>query len=326
MHPAALEMGHMKDYLNEVDTRFPVRNSREQKDAFIQYVFEETGRLGYFTSEEHNGVLKESEKHRNLVIGSPENAEVVFTAHYDTPQRALIPNLMIPLNPVLKWGYIFLPVAVMLAVSIGAAFGVRRLSGLEGVPGRALMIAVYLLVYFGLFLLLLKGPANRRNRNDNTSGTAAVLSLAEKLSGVPGVAFILFDDEEKGKKGSKAYAKYKPEIKRSRLVVNLDCVGNGEQFIASVPEAAASDPHYPALSAALEGIGAKICPSRKASMNSDHKNFDKGIGICACLFRKGIGYFTPRIHTAKDTVASPENITRLTDALSGFVRGLPDKA
>ena len=47
----------MKDYLNEIDSRFPVRSSKEQKDAFIEYVFGETGASGYFTSEEHNGVL-----------------------------------------------------------------------------------------------------------------------------------------------------------------------------------------------------------------------------------------------------------------------------
>ena len=49
------------------------------------------------------------------MIGSPEGADVIFTAHYDTPRRALIPNLMLPLNPVLKWIYIFLPVLAMLA-------------------------------------------------------------------------------------------------------------------------------------------------------------------------------------------------------------------
>ena len=314
----------MKDYLNEIDSRFPVRNSKEQKAAFIEYVFEETGSCGYFTSEEHNGVLKESEKHRNLVIGSPENAKVLFTAHYDTPRRALFPNLMLPLNPVLKWVCVFLPVFAMLAVAIAAGFGAAALSGLEGFPRRILTIAVYLAVYFGLFMLLLRGPANQHNRNDNTSGTAAVLSLAERLSGVRGAAFMLFDDEEKGKKGSKAYAKYRPEVKADQLVVNLDCVGNGEQFIVSASEAAMADPRFPALSAALEGIGARICSFKEASMNSDHKNFDKGVGICACLFRKGLGYYTPRIHTKKDTVATPENIEKLAGALADFVKKLAE--
>ena len=109
-------------------------------------------------------------------------------------------------------------------------------------------------------------------------------------------------------------------MKSDRLVVNLDCVGNGEQFIAGATEAAMNDPLFPALSAALEGIGAKVLPSKKASMNSDHRNFDKGVGVCACTYSKILGWYTGRIHTAKDTVASPENIEKLAGALAAFAR------
>ena len=309
----------MKDYLNEIDTRFPVRNSKSQKEAFRDYVFEETGALGFFSSEELNGSRKPAQAHRNIVIGNPLKAGVVFTAHYDTPRRSLFPNLMLPLNKVLKYVIVFAQVFAILAVAIGAAFAVRSLSGLEGLPGRLLIVAVYAVVYFGLYLLMLRGPANRHNRNDNTSGTAAVLALAAKLAGSPDAAFILFDNEEKGKKGSKAYAKDRPEMKSGRLVINMDCVGNGEHFIVSASEAAMDDPLFRSFSAALESIGARMYSSRKASLNSDQKSFDKGIGICACRYRKGVGYYAGRIHTGRDTVASAENIDRLTNALVSFV-------
>ena len=308
----------MKDYLNEIDTRFPVRNSEPQKESFREYVRGEAERLGYPCTVETQGQEKPSGLHRNIVIGSPENARAIFTAHYDTPRRAIFPNMMFPLNPVLKYLCAFLPVIALLAVSIGTAVGVRTLLGLEGASGRAVTVAVYAAVYFGLFLLLMRGPANRHNRNDNTSGTAAVLSLAEKLSGIPGAAFILFDNEEKDKKGSKAYARFRPEIGKDRLVINMDCVGNGDTFIAGATEEAMNDPLFPALSAALEGIGAKVTP--KAGMNSDQKSFAKGVGICACRYQKWAGYYTARIHTAKDTAASPENIEKLTEALAAFAR------
>ena len=311
----------MKDWLNEVDRRFPVRNSKAQKEAFRHYVLEEAEKLGLSASVETQGCTKPSEEHHNTVIGNPENARVVFTAHYDTPRRSLFPNLLVPMNPVLKYICAFLPVLAMLAVAIGAAMAVRTLTGLQGFPGRLVTVSVYIAVYFGLFCLLLRGPANRHNRNDNTSGTAAVLALAERLAGVSGAAWILFDDEEKGKKGSKAYALYRPEVKTSRLVVNMDCVGNGTRFIACVTEAAMNDPLFPALSSALEGIGTKICPPGKASMNSDQKSFDKSVGICACDYSKILGWHTGRIHTARDTVASPENIEKLADALAAFARG-----
>ena len=310
----------MKDWLNEIDHRFPVRNSKAQKEVFRGYVLDEVKKLGFPASVETQGCTKPSEQHHNVVIGNPEDAGVVFTAHYDTPRRSLYPNLMIPMNPVLKYVCAFLPAAIMLAVAIGAALAVRSITGLQGVPGRLVTVSVYIAVYFGLFFLLLHGPANRHNRNDNTSGTAAVLALAEKLAGTSGAAWILFDDEEKGKKGSKAYARYRPEVRSGRLVVNMDCVGNGEQFIACVTEAAMNDPRFPALSAALEGVGTKVCSSKKASMNSDQKSFDKSVGICACGYSKILGWYTGRIHTAKDTVASPENIEKLADALAAFAR------
>ena len=310
----------MKDFLNEIDSRFPVRNNEAQKESFCDYVLEETGKTGYSASVETQGCTKRSDTHRNIVIGSPETARVVFTAHYDTPRRALFPNVLFPMNPVLKYACSLLPVIAMLAISIGAALGVRSLLSLEGISRRLVTVAVYAVVYAGLFMLLLRGPANPHNRNDNTSGTVAVLSLTEKLSGVPGVAFILFDDEEKGKKGSKAYAQYRPEVKEDRFVINMDCVGNGDTFIAGPAEAAMNDPLFPAFSAALEGIGAKI--SKTAHMNSDQKSFDKGTGICACTYKRGLGYYTARIHTVKDTVASPENIEKLTDALAAFARGI----
>ena len=315
----------MKDYLNEIDSQFPLRQSREDKAAFQAYAVQEAAASGYsaeVTSAHTSGGGGKPGKHGNIVIGDPEKAGAVFTAHYDTPRRALLPNTMIPLNQPLKYAYLFAELAVMLVLAIGAARAVRSWYGRDGAAARLIYVGVYAAVYFGLFMILFRGAANRHNRNDNTSGTAAVLTLAQKLAGNPRAAFILFDNEEKGKKGSRAYAEARPEIRSDRLVVNLDCVGNGETFIASASDKAMEDPRFAALESALRGIGAEICSARRASLNSDQKSFDKGVGICACRYRKGIGYYTPRIHTNRDTVASPENITKLADALAEFAGSL----
>lgn len=305
----------MKDYLNDIDSRFPIRNSEAQKEAFRDYAISEAKAAGWSA-----GTVQESGGHNNVVIGDPETAKTVFTAHYDTPRRGLVPNLMLPTNKVLKYVYIFGIIFVLLAAAILAGIAVRKLTGLEGPAGRSVYLAVYALVYFGLFALIFRGPANTRNRNDNTSGTAAVLTLAGKLSGDPSAAFILFDNEEKGKKGSKAFAAAHADVKANTLIVNMDCVGNGDTFIAGASDPAMSDPRFPALKAALENADGKVFPAGKASMNSDHKSFDKSVGIAACLYKKGAGYYTPRIHTGRDTVASPENIEKLTDALMEFVK------
>ena len=305
----------MKDYLNDIDSRFPVRNSEAQKEAFREYAISEAQAAGWTA-----GTVQESGGHNNVVIGDPETARTVFTAHYDTPRRGLFPNLMLPTNKLLKYLYLAAVILPMLAVAIYAGVLVRKLTGLEGAAGRFVYLGVYALVYFALFLLMFRGPANARNRNDNTSGTAAVLTLAQKLAGDPSAAFILFDNEEKGKKGSKAFAAAHPEIKQKTLIINMDCVGNGDTFIAGASDPAIADRRYPKLRAALESKGGKVFPAAKASMNSDHKSFEKSVGIAACLYKNGVGFYTPRIHTGRDTVASPENIEKLTDALKEFVK------
>ena len=124
--------------------------------------------------------------------------------------------------------------------------------------------------------------------------------------------------------GSKAFAKAHPDIKEKALVVNLDCVGNGDTYIFCGSAAAQEDPLYDALKEALErgGSFARFFPTGKASMNSDHKSFDKGVGVCACRHKPFIGYYNDRIHTARDTVADPQTVSRLAEALADFAKGI----
>lgn len=309
----------MKDYLNEIDQRYPIRNSAEQKAAFRAYALAEAGAVP--AREEEN------EGHVNLVFGDPDTARVIFTAHYDTPRRGLLPNLMLVTNPILAWTYrLGTLIPLLLAPALAAAWGVWKLLDLDWalMSHRLLLLGVYTAVYFGMFYLFFMGPANRHNRNDNTSGSAAVLGLVEALGEKPGVACILFNDEEKGKKGSKAFAKAHPDIKEKALVVNLDCVGNGDTHILCGTAAAEKDPLYEALQKAMtnSGLSHRFFPAGKASMNSDHKSFDKGVGVCACRHKPFIGYYNDRIHTARDTVAEPETVSRLTEALAGFAKGI----
>lgn len=305
----------MKDYLSEIDERFPIRNSAGQKAAFRACALAEAGAVP--AREEEN------EGHVNLVFGDPDMARVIFTAHYDTPRRGLLPNLMLVTNPVLAWTYRLGTITLLLVLpALGAAWGVWTLLDLDWalISHRLLLLGVYTAVYFGMLYLLFMGPANKRNRNDNTSGTVAVLGLMERLGERPGVAYILFDDEEKGKKGSKAFAKAHPEIKKNALIVNLDCVGNGDTYIFCGSTAAEQDPLFKALKEVMESSDhpARFYPAGKASMNSDQKSFDKGVAVCACWHKPFIGYYNDRIHTVRDTVADLQTVARLAEALAAF--------
>ena len=44
-------------------------------------------------------------------------------------------------------------------------------------------------------------------------------------------AFILFDNEEKGRLGSRAFAAANPKIKKQTLLITMDCVGVGEHIL-----------------------------------------------------------------------------------------------
>lgn len=311
----------MTGYLDLIDDKFPVRNSEKQKEAFREWALEEAERDGI-----ENAAEEVNSGHSQLVFGDLSSARVIFSAHYDTPRRALFPNLMLVSEPVMYWAYNIGVALVMLAAALGAVFAARSLLHLDRhiMAHRFVMLFIYMAVYFGLFFLLLRGPANRRNRNDNTSGTAAVLTLTRKLKSMNGVALVLFDDEEKGKKGSKAFAAAYPGIREGALNVNLDCVGNGDTFVFCSTKRAQDHSLFPALRAAAEktGLPSMFLPAGKGEMNSDHKSFLFGVGVCACRHKPIVGWFTDRIHTSRDTVADPKNVEKLTDALAAFVNDI----
>ena len=307
----------MKQYLTILNRDFPIRNSNEQKQAFRNFVKEQ------FPSAREETL----EKHTNIIIGDPGKARAIFCAHYDTPRHSVVPNLMLPVNTLPRILYrvaVMLPIFI-LAAALGfcAGFMARKLG--DNMAYRFLCMLPFLAIYFAVSSLVFRGPVNKHNFNDNTSGTAAVLELAARLAekGDSRFAFILFDDEEKGKLGSKAFAAAYPEIKRSTPVLNMDCVGNGGEFILGVTESFRNDPLYPAFEKAMKeaALPMNIYDMSKVSMNSDHKNFGCAAGICACIKSKRGIYYTPRIHTEKDTVAEESNIAALADAMTAMTGG-----
>lgn len=307
-------------YLATMVERFPVRKSAKQKDAFRQWVvFDQAPALGYEARVEQGRGLVEN---YNVVIGDPESAEVIFTAHYDTPATIGVPNIMIPRNLPLFYLYQIGIVVGLLAIAF--------MAGALGVAAGLSVEAAYWvgwLCYMVLLIMLLGGVPNPHNVNDNTSGVAAVLELMEKLpeEARGKAAFILFDNEEKGLLGSRAYAKAHPEIQYTRLVVNMDCVGVGETVIVIASKLAASLPGYAKLEEALRGHGGrevKFFDKAGSACSSDQKNFKCGVAVVACKKRPVVGYYCAGIHTPRDTVADQGNLDFLAESLSRFVAEL----
>lgn len=307
-------------YLETLVEKFPVRKSGEQKERFRQWMTaEQAPAMGYEARvEEGNGFVRS----RNVVIGDPETAEVVFTAHYDTPATIGLPNIMIPRNLPLFYAYQFLLVGGMLLI----AFIAGALGAAAGLSVEAAYWVGWV-VYVALLVMLLAGVPNPHNVNDNTSGVAAVLELMDRLppEARGKAAFILFDNEEKGLLGSRAYAKAHPEIQYTRLIVNMDCVGVGETMLVIASKLAASLPAYAKLEDAMRAHGGrdvKFFGTAGSACSSDQKSFKCGVVVVACKHRPVVGYYCAGIHTPKDAAADQANLDYLAESLSAFAAEL----
>ena len=199
----------------DVLTQFPVRYTKAQKQLFRAAVQAYAEQQGYAVRIEKGGFGT-----RNLVIGDPEQAKYVITAHYDTSANMVFPNLVTPFNPVLFVLYqLFIAVILMLGAALGglligiAIFVVGLLwapeeSGLIVVVTAMLVCLLsFFLLSFLFGILMFFGPANKHNANDNTSG---VVTLLETIRTFPEnqrnkVCFVLFDLDQKGLWGAKSY-------------------------------------------------------------------------------------------------------------------------
>ncbi len=298
----------MKNYLNEIIEKHEIRRTKEEKQAFIEYVKKEFN---------DRVVVETNNKNHNIIIGHIEDAKVIFTAHYDTPATSLLPNLMLPKNKILglvyQFGYPFsiAMVALLITYIPKIYFGLSNF----------IWIISYLVVYFGMFYLCTKTFKNKKNSNDNTSGVSTVLALA--ASNLKNSAFLLFDNEEKGLLGSKAYSKQHKELLKDKLLINLDCVGNGNNLIVISKKQARTLKIYESLQETMisdENYNVLYLPLEKSLSNSDHKNFVNGVCIVACKKSKHHLLYTPRIHTNRDIIANEENIIFLVNKLSEFTK------
>ncbi|MBE5797118.1 MAG: M28 family peptidase [Clostridiales bacterium] len=305
--------------LEQINEKFPIRRTDAQKEAFRKWALEQMAGMGYHARVEEN----DKGKHLNVVAGDPDKAKITVTAHYDTPACIGIPNLMIPRNWLVYFLYQALVVGGMLAIALAAGLGLGVL-----LKSQQALLLGYFGVYMALLMLMLYGPANKHNVNDNTSGVAALL---ETMARVPQeqrqqVAFILFDNEEKGLKGSKAYARDHLEVQHTKLIVNLDCVGLGEHFIIATPALARNTEEFAILERVLpshEGRQVHFFSSVTTRGNSDFRSFKCGVGVSAYRKVKVVGFLTSAIHTGRDTRADQENIDFISGALADCAAQLP---
>ena len=311
----------MTELSQTVLDHWQIRKSKRQRADFRDYLAEVSRKLGYMSHEE-----KGSLGARNFVVGNPETARVVYTAHYDTCARLPFPNFITPMNIGL-----YLLYQLLLVVGIFAVCGISMLvlgvllGALTAVTPLSLRVAANLALYGTYLVLLLQGwlliagPANRHTANDNTSGVITLLeimaALPEHLRG--NVAFIFFDLEEAGMFGSAGYRGCHYDAMQEKLLMNFDCVSDGKTILFAVRKKAAH--HVAALEAAFpsdETFDVRVL-TKGTVYPSDQMQFPLGVGVAALKKTKSGLLYMDRIHTSKDTVFEEENIAFLT---AGAVR------
>ena len=314
----------MTEIANTIFEKYQVRKTREQKTKFIDHVLSTSESLGYSARVENGRAHS-----RNIVVGDPKKARVVFTAHYDTCPRLPFPNFITPKNIAIYLTYQILVGVLIYLIPIGCAQFVTQLLLQIFAPTFEYTYLVTLLVDYAVLILvlylLLAGPANKHTANDNTSGVVTLLELMHALpeDDREKAAFVFFDLEESGLIGSKSFAVQHKAMMSKKLLINFDCVSDGEIMLFALrPDAAC---HLEALQAAFqttEAVTAEHC-TRGVFYPSDQKNFPCGVGVAALKkTKKGKLLYMNRIHTKRDTIWREENIAYLTNGSIALIQSL----
>ena len=309
----------MTEQSRKILDEMQVRKSKKQKAAFRAWLCGELEQAGYAPCVEEGFAA------RNVVVGDPDKAQVLLTAHYDTQAVLPVPNLITPRNLfffVLYQALIVLPLFLVVAAAEGLIFAfVPKSAAWWLAPLSCIAICAFFMWW------LIDGWANKHTANDNTSG---VLTLLETALALPPehrdrVCFVFFDNEEKGMLGSAAFAKRHKGVKKNTPVVNFDCVGDGDSIQFFPRRKLKKDP------AALERIEAAFLPGCGRDVQvvrgfgfypSDNANFKKDAGVCALKHRPIVGYYMDRIHTGRDTVLDEANIALLRDGALRYIAAL----
>ena len=293
----------MTSTTQEIFNRFEIRKSRKQKTAFTNWIRPILEQAGYPVKIETGSM-----NCRNIVIGDPDRAEVVFTAHYDTCAVMPFPNFITPKKPLYYWLY---QILIMIPI-FGFIFAV---SWLFSLMGEGMFLVGYWLAFGCFMIFMVAGPANKHTANDNTSGVTAVIDLAlampEELR--EKAAFVLFDFEEIGLVGSSDFAKGHKDAMKDKLLVNLDCVSDGETVLFVLKKGAHS--HLDRLKEAFSSDSRVTADfaTKGFVYPSDQKPFPVGVGVCALNRSKRGLLYMDKIHTGKDTIYREENIQWLVE-------------
>ena len=288
-----------------------VRKTKKQKLAFIRLM------------QSHFPEMRVEESkiihNRNLVAGDIATAEFILSAHYDTCAVLPFPNFIMPKNILITVLYSLLICIPFFLI----AFGFNLL--------LALVTDSFLIHYWVSFILIIglivlvffAGIPNKHTANDNTSG---VITLCELMEQMPEemrnkVLFVFFDNEENGLLGSSFFRKLHKKELKDKLILNFDCVSDGNHILLVVNKAARKK-YGGRLDAAFQSTAEKTVHLEKSSSAmypSDQAGFPLSAAVAAMKKLPLLGLYLDRIHTGRDRIFDERNIEYLCERTINFL-------
>lgn len=289
---------------------FPVRKTRRQKTKFIEAVQSYAQRLNYQVRVE-----PELFGTRNVVIGDPEEADYIITAHYDTPAMLWCPNLMMPCNVALNALCQVLNFLILMLPALVVGGGVYCVTRDPATAYYSLLGAVVFSI-----LMMIYGIPNPHNANYNTSGVVALLEVAASLPQNlrKRVCFVLFDREQVTMTGSAAYQyRHEPPL-TFQIVMNLNSVGDGDTLVFFPSKDMEEDVHLLCLERDCGEKQVKIHKGGRFTYISDHSVFEQGIGVMA-LHKGKHGCWLKNTRTPRDKNLDYTNVNILRACLISYL-------
>lgn len=295
------------------------RMSRSHKSNFRDFVVEYSKTLGYEAKVDDCFLAK------NVIVGDLKKAKIVLTAHYDTP-----PNL--PFNFVKKQA-VGLGVGSLALAGLGLIFtdlalkngspqmiesAMNVAKGIAAIPTLAMAGSTGL----ALYSMGLLGGENKNNYDDNTSGVLTLITLMNYYKSLPPeqrdeIAFVFFDNEEKGLFGSLCHRVKHLKKCKNQQFLNFDCVGVGK----NVNVFHTGNEKSPLIENITEGFCETISRAgytfnvKKSTINSvsDHYSF-VGTGGNVTILCDDIGDdITNHIHSKKDNTLDLDRISGISE-------------
>ena len=295
----------MTELTQEILQNYQIRKTKAQKTAFIDFL-----RTRFPALHVETGGVPKS---RNLVLGDVNTAKVVFAAHYDTCAVLPFPNFITPKNFLVFLLYNLLICIPLLAVMVAACVGLMLLTDSFLVAWLGMLA-----VFAAFFWVMVGGKPNRHTVNDNTSGVVTLCELYEAMTEEERqrAAFVFFDFEEAGMFGSALFYKMHKAEMKNKLLVNFDCVSDGDTLLI-IRSKKARTTYGEAIEEAFGPAAEKTVRLEKSATTlypSDQLQFPCHVAVAAMKRARFIGLYLDRIHTKHDTAFDERNIDDLVQS------------